>query len=92
MKTECYYGFLRFPNFHNDFQTFHFYDRQVIDWVNGGPPIDEPVCGYRGQKCIQPKSKKINLSRDIDFKQCGMCDQQWLRPACAYAQTDQSPC
>ena len=52
-------AFLRFPNLHNDFQTFHFYDRQVIDWVNGGPPIDEPVCGYRGQKCIQPKSKKI---------------------------------
>ena len=21
-----------------------------------------------------------------------MCDQQWLRPACAYAQSDQSPC
>ena len=27
-----------------------------------------------------------------DFQQCGMCDQQRLRPACAYAQTDQSIC
>ena len=27
-----------------------------------------------------------------DFQQCGMCDQQGLRPACAYAQTDQSLC
>ena len=27
-----------------------------------------------------------------DFKQCGMCDQQRLRPACAYAQADQSLC
>ena len=27
-----------------------------------------------------------------DFQQCGMCDQQRLRPACAYAQTDQSLC
>ena len=27
-----------------------------------------------------------------NFQQCGMCDQQWLRPACAYAQTDQSLC
>ena len=27
-----------------------------------------------------------------DFQQCVMCDQQRLRPACAYAQTDQSLC
>ena len=26
------------------------------------------------------------------FLQCGMCDQQRLRPACAYAQSDQSLC
>ena len=25
-----------------------------------------------------------------DFQQCGMCDQQSLRPACAYWQSDQS--
>ena len=25
-----------------------------------------------------------------DFQQCGMCDKQKFRPACAYAQTDQS--
>ena len=27
-----------------------------------------------------------------DFQHCGMCDQQRLRPACAYAQSDQSLC
>ena len=27
-----------------------------------------------------------------DFQKCGMCDQQSLRPACAYAQSDQSLC
>ena len=26
------------------------------------------------------------------FRQCGICDQQSLRPACAYAQADQSLC
>ena len=26
----------------------------------------------------------------LDFQQCGMCDQQSLRSACAYAQSDQS--
>ena len=28
----------------------------------------------------------------LDFQQCGMCDAQRLRPACAYAQSDQSLC
>ena len=27
-----------------------------------------------------------------DFQQCGICDQQSLRSACAYVQSDQSPC
>ena len=27
-----------------------------------------------------------------DFQKCGMCDQQSLRSACAYAQSDQSLC
>ena len=27
-----------------------------------------------------------------DFQQCGMCDQQSLRSACPYAQSDQSLC
>ena len=27
-----------------------------------------------------------------NFQQCGMCDQQSLRSACAYAQSDQSLC
>ena len=27
-----------------------------------------------------------------DFQQCGMCDQQRLRSACAYAQSDQNIC
>ena len=26
----------------------------------------------------------------LDFQQCGMCDQQRLRPACTFAQSDQS--
>ena len=37
----------------------------------------------------------INLNMwaaTCDFQQCGMCDQQRLRPACAYAQSDQSLC
>ena len=33
-----------------------------------------------------------NWAATWDFQQCGMCDQQSLGPACAYAQSDQSLC
>ena len=33
-----------------------------------------------------------HLSQCVDFQQCGMCDQQCLRSACANAQPDQSLC
>ena len=33
-----------------------------------------------------------NWAMALDFQQCGMCDQQSLRSACAYVQSDQSPC
>ena len=32
------------------------------------------------------------LAGTWDFQQCGMCHQQRLRPACTYAQSDQSLC
>ena len=32
------------------------------------------------------------MSRGMGFQQCGMCGQQSLRSACAYAQSDQSLC
>ena len=32
------------------------------------------------------------LSHDMRFQKCGMCDQQRLRPAYAYAQSDQGRC
>ena len=46
------------------------------------------------EKC----SKFLNIYSSViwagtwDFQQCGMCYQQSLRPACAYAQSDQSLC
>ena len=40
------------------------------------------------------KWKRYNIiwASAWDFQQCGMCDQQRLRPAWAYAQSDQSLC
>ena len=35
---------------------------------------------------------EILLAMTLDFQQCGKCDQQSLRSACAYAQSDQSHC
>ena len=37
-------------------------------------------------------SRKSYLSYDMRFTTCGMCDQQRLRPACAYAQSDPGHC
>ena len=36
--------------------------------------------------------KEHNWAATWDFQQCDMCDQQSLRSACAYAQSDQSLC
>ena len=41
---------------------------------------------------IIPVTNLVNQAMNGDFQQCGMCDEQRLRPACAYAQTDQSLC
>ena len=41
-------------------------------------------------KCVGYMS--IHMSYDMRFQQCGMCDQQSLRSACTYAQSDQSLC
>ena len=51
--------------------------------------------------CVSLLTARINLlvltcagtwAATWDFQQCGMCGQQRLRPACAYAQSDQSHC
>ncbi|KAL5018500.1 hypothetical protein ScPMuIL_004222 [Solemya velum] len=36
--------------------TFTFYEGEAIEWENGEPPVDEPPCGYRGQKCKPSKT------------------------------------
>ena len=41
---------------------------------------------------VSLKSTNILWASAWDFQQCGMCDQQSLRSACAYAQSDQSLC
>ena len=56
-----------------------------------------------GTLIIKPKKRKKEHWKGLHFymhrsnatwdsQQCGMCDQQWLRPACAYEQSDQSLC
>ena len=42
--------------------------------------------------CLAEKECTLHLSRDMRFQQCGMWDQQSLRSACTYAQSDQSLC
>ena len=37
-----------------------------------------------------PEDKHINEPMSYDSRKCSMCDQQRIRPACAYAQSDKS--
>ena len=65
-------------------------------------PLHAPVarhvtdCATR-PGCIGDMSRDMGLPTmryvvTWEYQQLGMCDQQWLRPACAYAQSDQSLC
>ncbi|KAK3591719.1 hypothetical protein CHS0354_019484, partial [Potamilus streckersoni] len=38
-----------------------FKPQRAIDWVSGSPPIDEPPCGYRGERCIPPKTHTLEI-------------------------------
>ena len=54
------------------------------------------ICIYK-KKFQKASSQKLPGQIDKwasawDFQQCGMCDQQSLRSACAFAQSDQSLC
>ena len=70
-----------------DAKLFHF-DRifhNGVGWGQRGDSIEPPwtpsgsAFGY-------------NWTMSSDFQQCGMCDQQSLRSACAFAQSDQRLC
>ena len=37
------------------------YHNETIDWVGDGPPIDEPPCGFRGERCIPEPCKFLLL-------------------------------
>ena len=43
------------------FQIFRVLPKMEIYWVNGEPPIYEPECGYRAQKCIPPKTYTLEI-------------------------------
>ena len=39
--------------------------KEEIDWISGGPPIAEPMCGFRDEKCIS--------EYDFQFSGCSDC-------------------
>lgn len=46
---------------YNGLPVFRVLPGKKIYWVNGEPPIDEPECGYRAQKCIPPKTYTLEI-------------------------------
>ena len=47
---------------------------------------------HRGGKGLLPREMYLIWASAWDFQQCGLCNQQSFRSACAYAQSDQSLC
>ena len=59
----------------------------IYDFVACEHQMNRPVCASGSLI-----STFIILTATWVFQQCGMCDQQRFRSACAYAQSDQSRC
>ncbi|KAK6170897.1 hypothetical protein SNE40_019184 [Patella caerulea] len=49
-------GVFRLSENLTELPSFHYYDGETIKWIAGSPPVDEPACGYRHEKCIPPKT------------------------------------
>ena len=46
-------------------QIYKQFDGIVIEWVSGAPPVDEPPCGYRGERCIPAKTYTIEITGGV---------------------------
>ena len=57
-----------------------------LKWVNTHPYI------FSGMQSFNFSGSHTIWPMTWDFQQCGMCDQQSFRSACAYAQSDQILC
>lgn len=40
---------------------FRLHHNKEIYWVSGEPPIYEPNCGYRAEKCIPPNTYTLEI-------------------------------
>ena len=67
---------------------------RVKDKSNSTPHIDRPLIFLSNiyYKEYSTPACFLIWAGTWDFQQCGICDQQSLRSACAYAQSDQSLC
>ena len=50
------------------------------------------ISSFKFQSYFLMHDFEYQITYSIDFQLCGMCDQQMLRPACTYAQSDQKLC
>ena len=64
----------------------------LISWLLQKPADLDLHCLQESWYLISYCFQKSKWAMTWDFQQCGMCDQQRLRPAWAYAQSDQSLC
>ncbi|KAH9502488.1 Guanylate cyclase 32E [Bulinus truncatus] len=45
--------------------TFHFEKGESFNWINGAPPLAEPVCGFHREKCQVPKTYTFEIAGGV---------------------------
>ncbi|KAI0211265.1 Receptor-type guanylate cyclase Gyc76C [Lamellibrachia satsuma] len=46
---------------HSGLPTFNMFEDGYIDWPRKRTPLDEPLCGYRGDKCVPVKNYTLEI-------------------------------
>ncbi|ESO83952.1 hypothetical protein LOTGIDRAFT_91228, partial [Lottia gigantea] len=49
-------GVFRLSENLTELPSFHYYEGESIRWIAGSPPVDEPSCGFRHERCIPKKT------------------------------------
>ncbi|XP_041363434.1 receptor-type guanylate cyclase Gyc76C-like [Gigantopelta aegis] len=44
---------------------FHIFESKKISWIQGHPPVDEPDCGFLGERCIPVKDHILEISSGV---------------------------
>ncbi|CAH1793794.1 unnamed protein product [Owenia fusiformis] len=64
VSTHANYSMMPVGHFqieNNELPVFTYLPGRAINWLKGEVPIDEPACGYRGERCIPKPNKTLEI-------------------------------